>query len=195
VQFLVLGIDGPDFGSADDLHEAHWSYMDKWSDVLIARGPTESPDEDHTGSVHIVELPNATDALRFAHEEPYAQAGWYSTITVSPIVACTDGTMWDSAVPAPPAVSSLVTASFRFESGTAQDLASSVRQRLRNSGSRHWIYIGVTRDDDGGAVGLMGLADESPTDAHQTAFSLLRAVGVIDPAAESQPWRRGGRPA
>lgn len=38
VKFLVLGVDGVAFGSADDLPEAHWTYMDSWADTLIAAG-------------------------------------------------------------------------------------------------------------------------------------------------------------
>jgi len=84
MQFLVLGVDGPGFGSDDDLNEAHWSYMDNWADTLVARGPTRSvAGGHHTGSVHVVELPDAAAAARFAYEEPYARAGWYSTIEVT----------------------------------------------------------------------------------------------------------------
>jgi len=90
VKFLVLGVDGLAFGSADDLPEAHWTYMDGWADALIARGPTMSVDGHHTGSVHVVELPTSAAAHRFAREEPFAMAGWYSTISVSPVVPAMD---------------------------------------------------------------------------------------------------------
>jgi hypothetical protein len=42
VHFLVLGVDGPEFGAHLDtdlvasLHEAHQTYMDRWADVLVA---------------------------------------------------------------------------------------------------------------------------------------------------------------
>jgi len=66
VQFFVLGIDGPDFGVDDDLNEVHWAYMDRSADALVARGPTRSVDGGHhTGSVHVIELPNALRAAQY----------------------------------------------------------------------------------------------------------------------------------
>ena len=42
------------------LTEEHWSYMDRFADGMLARGPTLAPDrETWTGSIHIVELPSA----------------------------------------------------------------------------------------------------------------------------------------
>ena len=53
--------------------------MDGWADVLVARGPVLSNDgERHAGSVHVVDLPDLAAAHRFADEEPFARAGWYS---------------------------------------------------------------------------------------------------------------------
>lgn len=196
MQFLVLGVDGPGFGSDDDLNEAHWSYMDNWADTLVARGPTRSvAGGHHTGSVHVVELPDAAAAARFAYEEPYARAGWYSTIEVTPLVPCMDGTMWDRPAQQPRGVSALVRTSFELTSVTARDLASSVRRHLDHSGSWCWIFLGITRDDDGNAAGLMGMADASPAAARKRVLELLRAVGLTDPVIETQPWRRGGRPS
>lgn len=94
MKFLILGVDGPAFGSMKDLSEAHWAYMDNWADALIARGPTTSVEGHHTGSVHVVELPTLAAAQQFAHEEPFATAGWYSSISVTPMIPCTDGSMW-----------------------------------------------------------------------------------------------------
>jgi hypothetical protein len=39
VQFLVVGVDGPEFNSDLEtrLHEEHWAYLDDWADALVAR--------------------------------------------------------------------------------------------------------------------------------------------------------------
>jgi len=42
----------------EELAEEHWSYMDRYQDAMIARGPTLSSDGGApTGSVHILGLP------------------------------------------------------------------------------------------------------------------------------------------
>src|SRR5262245_47572195 len=76
VRFIVYGRDGDafDYGPSDR-HEAHQAYMDAWLSHLIARGPTLSPDgEDHTGSVHVIEVDNADIARGFAVRT--VRAGW-----------------------------------------------------------------------------------------------------------------------
>ncbi|MFI6581386.1 YciI family protein [Embleya sp. NPDC050493] len=62
----------------DELLEAHWSFMDGYAEGMIARGPTFAPDgETVTGSVHIVDLPDADAARVFAYDEPNHRAGVY----------------------------------------------------------------------------------------------------------------------
>ena len=196
MQFFVLGIDGPGFGVDEDLNEAHQSYMDRSADLLVARGPTRSVDVGHhTGSVHVIELSDAAEAARFAEEEPFARAGWYSSIQVTPVVACLDGTMWDRPPAQPGGLSALVTATFPSGVGTAEGLAASIRPLLEQSELPRWIYVGVARSDTGNAAGVLALADGSAADAHEWITALLRTVGIADPAVTSQPWSRGGRPA
>ncbi|MFI2431384.1 YciI family protein [Streptomyces sp. NPDC018693] len=66
------------------LSEAHWSYMDRFADRLVLRGPTLSADgEEHTGSVHVVDLPDRESAERFATEEPFWRAGLYESFTAT----------------------------------------------------------------------------------------------------------------
>jgi uncharacterized protein YciI len=76
VEFFCYHRDRP--GSArlrDELLEAHWSYMDRFQAAMIARGPTLAGDGAPTGSVHIVDLPDAAAARAFAFDEPNYQAG------------------------------------------------------------------------------------------------------------------------
>jgi uncharacterized protein len=194
VQYAVTGIDGPGFGSPDDVDETHQDYMDGWADALIARGPSLSADgEQHTGSVHVVELPDLDAAHRFAHDEPYAKAGWFSAVTVSPIVPCLDGTMWDRPAPAGSDVAALVTSSFSGRGVAAHDLAGTQRQHL--DAAAGWIYVGVTCDEPDHATGVIALVDEHPVDARQKLATILDRAGVRDAQVKASRWRRGGRSA
>ncbi len=59
------------------LVQEHWSYMDSFE--LIARGPTFSAGV-LTGSVHVVDVPDAAAARAFAFDEPNYQAGAYRDV-------------------------------------------------------------------------------------------------------------------
>ncbi len=59
-----------------ELNERHWSYMDGFADGMTARGPTLGPDrETWTGSVHVVDLPDAGAARAFAPRSPTSGPG------------------------------------------------------------------------------------------------------------------------
>ncbi|MFD9610002.1 YciI family protein [Streptomyces sp. NPDC059083] len=78
------------------LVEAHWAYMDGFADRLIARGPTFDPaGETCTGSVHIVDLPDAAAARTFAFDEPNYQAGAYRDVLVRRWRNTLGRTMWE----------------------------------------------------------------------------------------------------
>jgi uncharacterized protein YciI len=65
----------------EKLAHAHWSFMDGYADAMIARGPTLTPDrKTHTGSMHMVDLPDDEAARAFAFEEPYYAAGVYGEV-------------------------------------------------------------------------------------------------------------------
>ena len=65
MEYFFYGRDRPGSGALRlELVEAHWSFMDRYAEAMIARGPTLAADEETaTGSVHIVGLPGA-DAAR-----------------------------------------------------------------------------------------------------------------------------------
>jgi uncharacterized protein YciI len=68
VDYFVYSRDAP---GVDDkmtaLTPAHWDYMDRFPDRLVARGPTLSADgEAHTGSLHIVAARRNVAATRRA---------------------------------------------------------------------------------------------------------------------------------
>ncbi|GAB3399486.1 YciI family protein [Flindersiella endophytica] len=80
----------------EELWERHWSYMDRYADGMIARGPTFSPDgETFTGSVHVVDLADAGAARAFAFDEPNYQAGVYRDVMLRRWRNLLGRTMWD----------------------------------------------------------------------------------------------------
>jgi uncharacterized protein YciI len=65
----------------DSLTEAHWSFMDQYR--LLVRGPTLSDDgEEHTGSLHIVQLDSRAETETFAYQEPYFKGGCYASVDI-----------------------------------------------------------------------------------------------------------------
>ncbi|KPI30751.1 YciI family protein [Streptomyces sp. NPDC048253] len=78
----------------DELLEKHWSYMDGYAAQMIARGPTFDADTP-TGSVHIVDLPDAAAARAFAFDEPNYQAGVYRDVLLRRWRNMLGRTMWD----------------------------------------------------------------------------------------------------
>jgi uncharacterized protein len=81
VDFFVYSRDAA--GTADlrddqELLEEHWSYMDRFADSMIARGPTLDADrETATGSLHVLALPSVDAAREFVALEPNNRAGLY----------------------------------------------------------------------------------------------------------------------
>jgi len=70
--------DTADLRDDQELLEEHWSYMDRFADSMIARGPTLDTDrETATGSLHILALPNVDAAREFVELEPNNRAGVY----------------------------------------------------------------------------------------------------------------------
>ena len=82
----------------DALREEHWSYMDGFAAQLIARGPTFTEDGDAfiaTGSVHIVDVPDASAARAFSFDEPNYQAGVYRDVLLRRWHNALGRTMWE----------------------------------------------------------------------------------------------------
>ncbi|MFJ5077288.1 YciI family protein [Streptomyces sp. NPDC088553] len=78
------------------LNEAHLAYMDRYAKEMIARGPTFGDDgETLTGSVHILDLPDAGAARAFAFDEPNHQAGAYRDVMLRRWRNVLGRTMWD----------------------------------------------------------------------------------------------------
>jgi uncharacterized protein len=96
MQFLCYCRDKPGRGETRRaLLKDHWAFMSRYSDAMIARGPTMSADgKEMTGSLHIVNLPDADAARVFVHEDPFARAGLFEDIMVRRYHNVLGRTMW-----------------------------------------------------------------------------------------------------
>jgi uncharacterized protein YciI len=174
-----------------DLAEPHWSYMDRFADRLILRGPTLSDDgNEHTGSVHVVDLADRASAERFAAEEPYWLAGLYRDVTaVRTVVPLqrepTEGSLTRE-VP-----NALITGQWA--------------PKLRNASDTDLRPLGVDPDSRLSFVAVLVDDDQSHTTGIVSVVEALpgEALGIIQPFADqltgepvaltAQRWCRGGR--
>ncbi|MFI9552946.1 YciI family protein [Nonomuraea endophytica] len=180
MEFFCYHRDRPDSGALrDELLEAHWSYMDGYEKELIARGPTfVSGTETASGSVHIVDLPDAAAARAFAFDEPNYQAGVYRDVVVRRWRNVLGRTMWDFPGGREGGNRYLV---LGLGSGEPADLAPSGRDEL--------IAYGPLLSDDGATwVGTALLIRAPDPDAARAVLTRDRYADV-----EVHEWEPGGR--
>ncbi len=183
MEFLCYHRDRP--GSLplrDELLEEHWSYMDRYAEEMIARGPTFADDGDlPTGSVHIVDLTDPAAARAFAFDEPNYQAGVYRDVLLRRWRNTLGRTMWD--FPGGPDGGNRYLV-LGLGTGPAADLAvPSDRDEL--------IAYGPLLSDNGdlwlGTAALLRAPDP------ETARAILAPERYAD--IEVHHWQFGGRPS
>ena len=138
MEFFCFHRDRPgSLALRDELVEEHWSYMDRFSKAMVARGPTfaSGADEAPSGSVHIVDLPGPTEARAFAFDEPNYQAGVYRDVLLRRWHNVLGQTMWDYPGDRNGADSYLV---LGLGSGPATDLSGPRRQ---GPADRVWTVV------------------------------------------------------
>ncbi|WP_238012929.1 YciI family protein [Dactylosporangium sp. AC04546] len=160
-----------------ELLEAHWSYMDRFADGMIARGPTFGADgETPTGSVHVVDLPDVTAARAFAFDEPGYQAGVYRDVLLRRWHNALGRTMWQ--YPGGRGDGFLV---LGLGAGPAADLEVPRRDDL--------IAYGPLLADDGDAwLGTAALVRVPDADTARAVLTADRYAAV-----EVHAWTFGGR--
>jgi uncharacterized protein YciI len=166
----------------DDLLEKHWSYMDRYAAEMVARGPTLADDTDTaTGSVHIVDLPDAAAVRAFAFDEPNYQAGVYRDVLLRRWRNTLGRTMWDFPAGRTGGNRYLV---LGLGAGQAADLAVPVdRDEL--------IAYGPLLSDDGGTwLGTAVLLRAPGPDEARAVLSPDRYADI-----EVHNWAFGGRPS
>ena len=190
--FYVHAEDRPGAGAELlDLAEAHWSYMDRFADRLILRGPTLSDDgTEHTGSVHVVDLADRASAERFATEEPFWLAGLYRQVTtVRTVVLLHREPAPGSLTPEVPRA--LITG--QWPPGP-RDASDSGRRLLGvDPDSRVSFVAGLVDDNQSHTTGIVSVVTARPDEARgivQPFADRLAGQGV---ALTAQRWSFGGR--
>ncbi|MEV5016562.1 YciI family protein [Streptomyces sp. NPDC053780] len=165
-----------------ELLEAHWSYMDGYAEEMIARGPTFSGDgEAPTGSVHILDLPDAAAARAFAFDEPGHQAGVYRDVMLRRWRNLLGRTMWD--FPGGPTDGNRYLV-LGLGSGRAADLAVPQAQ------DELIAYGPLLSDDGAGWLGTAALVRAPDADAARSCLTPGRYARI-----EVHDWQFGGRPS
>lgn len=179
-EYFVYCRDRPGTGALRmELLESHWTYMDGYAEGMIARGPTLDVDGvTATGSLHVVDLPDARAARAFAFEEPNYRAGVYSEVLIRRWQNALRRTMWQ--FPGEQAgIHQLVLAH-----GPGADLASVVSEQ-----AERLILQGPLLSDDGAerlgeTVALQGCS--------RGEIEALLSGEAYD-RLEIHPWQFGGR--
>jgi len=178
--------------------EEHWAFMDRYAEGMIARGPTLTPDgTEVTGSVHIVDLPDAGAAQEFAFDEPYYKAGVFEDVLVR---------RWTNTLGGPRCARTGGEAGHgRFlaiahakpgRTAAREELAGEHHRYLAHDHRAHVIVAGPLLSEDGatwaGTAMLMELPDRDAVEALLAEDPCARA-GLYE-RVEIHDWRFGGRP-
>lgn len=178
MDFLVYHRDRP--GSMplrEAMVEEHWAYMDRFADELVARGPVVAGDE-LLGSVHVVDLPDAASAWRFAFEEPCYQAGAYRDVMVRRWRNLLGRDMWAFPRREHPADRFLV---IGLGSGADEDVPPTDRDSL--------IAYGSLLSDDGSTwLGTAAIVEAGSSDTARLIMDESRYDSI-----EVHEWTFGGR--
>jgi uncharacterized protein YciI len=179
VEFFCYHRDRPGSGALRDaLVEEHWKYMDGYAEKLLARGPTFDG-ELATGSVHVVDLPDAAAARAFAFDEPTYQAGVYRDVLLRRWRNLLGRTMWDFPGGREGGDRFLV---LGFGEGPAADLELP-------PGRDELIAYGPLLSDDGNAwLGTAALIRAPDAEAARAVLTPDRYAGI-----EVHRWQFGGR--
>ncbi len=174
--------------------------MDGFADAMIARGPTLTPDrKTATGSLHIVDLPDAEMARAFAFEEPYYRSGVFREALVRRWRNELGATMWDYVSNAADPIQFLVLGHGR--SGVDAAVDELVEKHRRYFVERRYVDRLIERgpllSDDGlewvGSAMLVEVpgraaVEEMLADEPYVEAGLYEKIEIHD-------WQFGGRPA
>jgi uncharacterized protein len=184
MEFFCYHRDRPEsLALREELREQHWSYMDGYADGMIARGPTFDLDgETVTGSVHIVDVPDAVAARAFAFEEPNYQAGVYRDVLLRRWQNLLGRSMWEFPGGGEGGNRYLV-----LGFGSAPD--ASFEPRLPADRSELIAYGPLLADDGTTWLGTAAMVRAAgPDEARDLVLDADRYVSV-----EVHKWRFGGR--
>lgn len=178
----------------DQLLEEHWSYMDRFAESMIARGPTLGSDLDTaTGSLHVLGLPSIAAAREFVAREPNNRAGVYGEHSIWRFDNLLGRTMWEFAGDAEEPRFLVIARSHRRRTSNtshnpvpAGSLPAELRERLI-------LYGALTTLDDAEPAGV-ALAVEAPDRKALDEFLSNERLGLDgDSELEIHNWEFGGR--
>jgi uncharacterized protein len=178
IDFFVYSRAVSGAGDAEDasLNEEHWSYMDRFADRMIARGPTLAANrETWTGSLHIVDLPSPAAVHAFVEHEPYNRAGLFEEHLIRRFHNLLGRTMWES-----PEGETPDDPRFLVIAHAPSNLTAPAPERLD-------VYGELLTLDEGRPVGV-ALALQAPT--RQAVATLLRCDQAD---VQIHDWEFGGR--
>ena len=199
MEYFFYCRDKPNSGALrKQIVQTHWSFMDAYSSAFVARGPTLTEDgASQTGSMHIVDLPDAEAVRIFAYEEPNYKAGTYSDVFVSRWRNELGRTMW--AFKGDPEHNQRFLIIGRGKPGMSE--ASNRLQEARRlyfiekGYEEHFIARGPLVSDDGkqwaGSAMIVELPDRAAVEAMLADDPYVRA-GLYE-RIDAHLWRFGGR--
>ncbi len=177
---------------------AHWAFMDDYAAGFVARGPTLTDDGGaQTGSMHIVDLPDAAAVQRFAYEEPRHKAGLYGEVIIGRWRNESGRTMWEYPVPLDGEHRFLIIArGAPLALAQAEPLLQARRDYISRQGADARVIVtGSLLSDDGGnwtgTVLMIQMPGRAAFDTLWRDDPLLRA-GAYQ-SVEVQRWMFGGR--
>jgi uncharacterized protein len=197
VDFFVYSRDAAGAGALrddDELREEHWSYMDRFAESMIARGPTLGPDPDTaTGSLHVLGLPSVAAAKEFVACEPNNRAGVYGEHSIWRFDNLLGRTMWEFSGDAEEPMFLVVARSHRRQTSEtshnsvpAESLPAELRMRLI-------LYGALTTLDDAEPAGV-ALAVQAADRKALDEFLGNERLGLDGgPGLEIHNWEFGGR--
>ncbi len=177
----------------DELAEEHWSYMDRFAESMIVRGPTLGSDPDvATGSLHVLGLPSVAAAHEFVAREPNGRAGVYAEHLVWRFENLLGRTMWDFSGAADEPRFLIIARSHRGQSSetsgavAAKRLPAELRERLI-------LYGALSMLDNAEPIGV-ALALQAPDRKALDTLLTNERLG-LDAGAELEihNWEFGGR--
>jgi uncharacterized protein YciI len=190
LDFFVYSRDAADAADLRDDHELleeHWSYMDRFAESMIARGPTLGTDrETATGSLHVLALPSVDAAREFVALEPNNRAGVYGEHLVWRFENLLGRSMWEfSGQPAGSRFLIIARSQLR-RPASAETLPAELLERLV-------LYGALTTLDDAEPVGV-ALALQAPNRAAVGALVDDERTGLGGfSEVEIHNWEFGGR--
>jgi uncharacterized protein YciI len=190
VDFFVYSRDAADTAHLRDdqeLLEEHWSYMDRFAESMIARGPTLDTDrETATGSLHVLALPSVDAAHEFVALEPNNRAGLYAEHTVWRFENLLGRTMWEFSVQPEEPRFLIIGRSHGGRPVSAETLPAELLARLV-------LYGALTTLDGAEPVGV-ALALQAPDRDAVDAFIEDKRTGLgVFADIEIHDWEFGGR--